>query len=92
MTLSEAKEVLRIDTDDNDEIIASLLVALPDYIEVKTGLTAAQQEAEPLVKTVSGFIITLWYYSDHADDVKLQRTIKELLHSIRTKAGGGSNG
>ncbi len=86
MTLTEAKNVLRVDTTDNDDLITSLLTALPDYIELATGMSAARQATEPLVKTVSGFIITLWYYSDHADDLKLQRTINELLKSITLKA------
>ena len=86
MTLSEAKDVLRVDIDDNDDLIYSLLAALPGYIELTTGLKEANQAVEPLVKTVSGFILMLWYYSDHADDVKLQRTIDSLLKAITLKA------
>lgn len=86
MTLAEAKDVLRVDIDDNDALIESLLAALPGYIELTTGLKEANQAAEPLVKTVSGFILMLWYYSDHADDVKLQRTIDSLLKAITLKA------
>lgn len=86
MTLEEAKAVLRVDTDDNNELIESLLSALPEYIDVQTGMTAEQQAHEPLVKTVSGFILLQWYYSDHADDQKLQRTIDSLLKCITLKA------
>ena len=86
MTLEDAKNVLRVDIDDNDELIQSLLNALPGYIEIKTGMKEADQAAEPLVKTVSGFILMLWYYSDHADDVKLNRTIDSLLKAITLKA------
>lgn len=86
MTLQEAKDVLRVDVDYNDDIINSLLAALPGYIELTTGLTEANQAAEPLVKTVSGFILMLWYYSDHADDEKLNRTIDSLLKAITLKA------
>ena len=86
MTLAEAKNVLRVDIDDNDALIQSLLAALPGYIELTTGLKEENQAAEPLVKTVSGFILMLWYYSDHADDVKLQRTIDSLLKAITLKA------
>lgn len=86
MTLAEAKTVLRVDTDYNDDLIESLIAALPGYIEVSTGLKEADQDTEPLVKTVSGFVLMLWYYSDHADDKKLQRTIDNLLKAISLKA------
>ena len=86
MTLSEAKAVLRVDTTYNDDLITSLLAALPGYIEISTGMKAADQATEPLVKTVSGFILMLWYYSDHTDDEKLQRTIDNLLTAISLKA------
>lgn len=86
MTLQEAKDVLRVDINDNDDIITSLLAALPGYIELTTGLKEANQAAEPLVETVSGFILMLWYYSDHADDEKLNRTIDSLLKAITLKA------
>lgn len=86
ITLAEAKEVLRIDTDNNDALISSLIASLPGYIEVTTGMPVEQQASEPLVQTVSGFILTLWYYADHADDVKLTRTIDNLLKCITLKA------
>lgn len=86
MTLQDAKNVLRVDIDDNDELITSLLAAVPGYIEVTTGMSETDQAAEPLVETVTGFILMLWYYSDHADDVKLQRTIDSLLKCITLKA------
>lgn len=85
-TLTDAKRVLRIDTEDNDILIQSLLEAIPDYIELSTGMSQEAQAAEPLVDTVSGFILTLWYYADHSDDVKLQRTIDSLLKCITLKA------
>lgn len=92
MTIAEKvykyKEVLRIDQSNtaNDELITSLVKALPGYIEVQTGYPEAQQDNEPLVDTVSGFIMRVWYYADHADDVKLQRTIDSLLKAITLKA------
>lgn len=90
MTLEEAKAVLRIDTTYNDALINSLLASLPGYIELSTGLAEEKQQSEPMVKTVSGFILQLWYYSDHADDVKLQRTIDNLLKCIAIKTRNGA--
>lgn len=84
--LYEAREVLRVDGSDNDEIILSLVRALPSYIETVTGMSEADQENEPLCDTVRGFILRVWYYADHADDVKLKRTIDNLLNCITVKA------
>lgn len=89
LSLEQARDVLRVDGGDNDNLIRSLLFAIPDYIEVTTGMNAAQQMNEPLIDTVSGFLLTLWYYSDNADATKLQRTIDNLLKCITIKARTG---
>lgn len=86
MTISEAREYLRIDGTDNDEIITSLMSAIPDYIEITTGMTAEQQASEPLADTVSKFILQLWYNADQTDSEKLQRTIDGLFKAITIKA------
>jgi len=70
----------------NDELISSLIYALPGYIEMATGMSEADQENEPLVEVVSGFLLTQWYYADHADDQALTRTINSLLKAITLKA------
>ena len=85
LSLTQACNILHVDTGNNDELVLSLVEAIPGYIEVTTGMSAEKQESEPLVRTVSGFILTLWYYSDHSDDVKLQRTIDNLLKCITLK-------
>jgi len=85
LSLKEAKDVLRIDGTDNDALIQSLLEAVPGYIEVSTGMDESAQLTEPLVDTITGFLLTLWYYSDHTDDLKLQRTIDNLLKCITLK-------
>lgn len=88
MTLTEACNILHVDEGNNDKLIKSLLTAIPGYIETATGYPEDLQEDEPLCKTVSGFLLTLWYYSDHADDMKLQRTIDNLLKCLKIKAQG----
>lgn len=85
LSLSQACNILRVDEGNNDELIQSLVAAIPGYIEVTTGMSATQQNNEPLVETVSGFLLTLWYFSDHSDDIKLQRTIDNLLKCITLK-------
>lgn len=86
MTVEQAKNVLHVDGNDNDALITGLVSTLPDYIELTTGLKAEDQANEPLVETVSGFLLVLWYYSDHTDDIKLNRTIANLLNCITLKA------
>lgn len=86
MTLQEALDVLHVDQGDNDELIYSLIEALPGYIEMATGMSEEDQQSEPLVKVVSGFLLTQWYYADHADDQALTRTINSLLKAITLKA------
>lgn len=86
MTLAEACNVLHVDEGYNDELITALLQALPSYIETTTGLIAADQSEEPLVNVVEGFLLTQWFYSDHADDQSLTRTINALLKAISVRA------
>lgn len=86
MTLSEACNVLHVNQGDNDDLITSLISAIPGYIEMATGLKEENQSSEPLVPVVSGFILTQWYYADHADDQVLTRTINSLFKAITIKA------
>lgn len=86
LSLESACNVLHIDQGDNDDLVKSLLEAIPSYIETTTGMLEDDQEYEPLCKTAAGFILTLWYYADHSDDMKLQRTIDNLLKCITLKA------
>ncbi len=86
MTLTEACNILHIDEGMNNDLVGALLDAIPDYIETSTGLTATQQSSEPLVETVTGFLLTQWYYADHADDQALTRTINSLLKVLSIRA------
>lgn len=82
LSMDEAREVLRIDGTDNDNIIASLVAALPDYITLTTGIKAEEQVRIPLVKTAAKFILQLWYNAEQSDSDKLQRTIDSLLKTL----------
>ena len=86
MTLTEACNVLHVNEGDNDELIQTLIMALPDYIELATGLSVDNQVREPMVDTVAGLILTQWYYADHADDQALTRTINSLLKALSVQA------
>lgn len=88
MTLEQACNILHVDYEDSDtaSLVSALVEALPSYIETTTGLAEENQGAEPLVATVEGFLLTLWYYADHADDQALNRTIETLLKAITIRA------
>lgn len=85
MTLEEGLKVLRLDAGANDDFVESLLRAVPAYIETATGLSADRQPSEPLCDVVGAFLLRLWYFGDHADDVALKRTIDSLLKTIKAK-------
>lgn len=86
ISLATAREWLRIDGTDNDAVISGLLVAVPDYIEIATGLTPADQAAEPLADTVTKFLLTLWYNAEQAEAERLQRVIDNLLKVLTVRA------
>lgn len=86
LSLEQAREFLRIDGTDNDDIISALLETIPSYIEITTGMTVSQQNTEPLINTVSRFILQLWYNAEQSESEKLQRTIDSLLKAITLKA------
>jgi len=85
-TIEEACNVLHVDQGDNDELITALVEAIPDYIEVTTGVPFSYLSSEPMAKTVGGLLLTQWYYADHADDQSLTRTINSLLKALALKA------
>lgn len=85
-TIEEACNVLHVDQGNNDELITALVEAIPDYLEVTTGVPYCNLASEPMAKTVGGLLLTQWYYADHADDQSLTRTINSLLKALALKA------
>lgn len=86
MTLEQAKIVLRLDDDCSDVLgdsVKAVLESIPSYIEVTTGMTPEQQETEPLVRTVSEFLLRYWF--ETSSDEKMQRAIDHLLKAITLK-------
>lgn len=53
-TIEEAREILRLDGDDNDEIIYPLVSAIPPYLEATTGYCPADGNYSPLAITAGG--------------------------------------
>lgn len=86
LSLEEARETLRLDGTDNDLIIVPLLDAIPQYIELTTGISAEDAKEIPLAKTAAKFLLQLWYNAEQADSDKLQRTIDSLLKTLSLMA------
>lgn len=83
MTLEQAKIILRIDTDEEDFRIQSLLDAVPIFIQEATGLTVDKQADEPLVEVVTRFLICEWY---EPDTPAAPNVINSLLKTIKARA------
>lgn len=86
-TIEEAREILRIDGDENDAIIYPLLSAIPAYLEATTGYSPADGNYSPLALTAGQFLLQLWYFGDNADTDKLQRVIDCLLKALAAERG-----
>ena len=86
ITLDKAREWLRIDGEDNDEIIEGLLQACPHYIEVTTGYPWGLQPYEQLSETVTRLLMLLWYNAEQSEAERLQRAIDNLLKVITIRA------
>ena len=85
MTVAEARDWLRLDNTDNDDIISSLLTGAVEYIELTTGLDAEEQATSTLAQTVTKYLLSLWYDPTQTDTDRLQRTIDSLLKVITAK-------
>lgn len=89
--LKDAREWLRIDGTDNDDIITGLLNAAPSYIEASTGFDRPkQQDAKiaTLCDTVTKMLLSLWYKPEQAEAERLQKTIDSLLKLITVLGNG----
>lgn len=88
LTLQEARDALRIDGEDNDTIIQSMLGSLPDYLQVTTGSTWQDDKAAgyQLAKQCAKFILQLWYAPGTQDAVRLHTVIDRLLGTLSIMA------
>jgi len=80
-TVEEAREILRIDGEENDAQITALVEAIPAYLEITAGYTNAGAYS-PLAKTAARFILQLWYFGESSDTDKVQRVIDNLLKAL----------
>ena len=82
ITTQEARDWLRLDNSDNDEVINGLITSAEEYITLTTGMSTVEQELSPLAKTACKFLLSLWYDPEQADSDKLQRSIDNLLKAL----------
>lgn len=85
LTLAEAKEILRIDTDFEDNRIQAIINILPHYIYERTGYPINRQESEPLCHLLETFLIVEFYLPDESNSAR-GYTIKSLIASLKYKA------
>ena len=89
LTLEEAKEILRVDGNDLDLEIASLVDAIPSYLEATTGyLYQKEGKGHQVARTAAKFLLILWFDEYGNDKSKIQRTIDNLLTVLSTIARG----
>lgn len=82
LTLQEARDYLRIDSSDNDDIIEGLIAGAGEYITIGTGIPSDLLQESDLAKTTAKLVLSLWYDSTQTDTDKLQRTIDNCMKSL----------
>mgnify|MGYP002657034371 FL=1 len=93
LTIEPAREWLRLDNSDNDDVISGLIDSAVEYITLTTGLSQVDQANSTLAETAQKFLLTLWYDPQTAETDRLQRVIDNLLKAITTtQLGNTTNG
>lgn len=93
LTIETAREWLRLDNSDNDDVISGLIDSAVEYITLTTGLSMTDQANSTLAETAQKFLLTLWYDPQTAETDRLQRVIDNLLKAITTtQLGNTTNG
>jgi hypothetical protein len=80
--IEEAREILRLDGDDNDDIIRPLLLVMPDYLKTTTGYKPNRNKYSHLAITTARFLLQLWYNPEGIEAERLQRVINNLLTAL----------
>lgn len=71
MTLAEAKLHLRVDFDDDDVTIQTLIMAAESYLENATGKKWNEEPIEPLAKLTAKLLLGMWYEHESGKEKKL---------------------
>lgn len=89
LTLEEAKDILRVDYDDDNARIQRFIDSIPDFLENKTGSRWDKEPINPLVKSLAEFILRSWYDNNFKD---YDNAINNLLSTLTSMARGDNNG
>lgn len=88
VTLAEAKKYLRVDTDDDDALIGTLLSAAQKLCEDVARLDTADFESAGDVAKIA-VLFALSYFYEHREEMNTQELplrLRSLLSSIRKAA------
>ena len=88
VTLSEAKDYLRVDTDDEDALIETLLKSAQKLCEDVSRLETAEFESAGDVAKIAT-LFTLGYFFEHREDgdhKELTLRLRSLMSGIRKAA------
>ncbi|MCI1958184.1 MAG: head-tail connector protein [Clostridia bacterium] len=80
MTVEEMKLYLRVDTDDDDSLIASLITAAEKYIQNAGVSEFAAGKMPELYETAVKMLVNCWY--DNRDSIGKSDTISLMFKSI----------
>ena len=85
VTRAEVKEYLRIDNDDEDLVIDSLIKAAEEYITTASGIDLTQESVPELAKMAVKLLTTHWYENreavGQADGVKF--SLESILFQLK---------
>lgn len=87
LSIEEAREILRVSDEDDDNLIVPLLNAIPDYLETSTGYKPDGDKYSPLALTVARYLLLLWFDAGYNDSDKLQKIIDNLLIALSVRGG-----
>lgn len=89
ITMIEAFMFLRTEQNDGNSIIVNELIqAIPDYIRVCTGIEDPVKAATQytLLKSLSKYLLCLWYNPDGTESLTYQVVINNLLKTLKAMA------
>lgn len=88
VTLAEAKEYLRVDTEAEDSLIETLIKSAQKLCEDVSRLDTAEFESAGEVAKIA-VLFTLGHFYEHREDADhkaLTLTLRSLLHGVRKAA------
>lgn len=88
VTLNEAKQYLRVDSSDEDELISRFMCTAENLVLDVSRRPAEELEAyEDFVRTAELYVIAYLYeHREEADHRAMTETVKYLLFSVRKEA------